>query len=780
MLVRSARVRSAPAVAASIAVWLSAATCGLQLVPLPPAILRLLSPGAHAVWFASDRAFGTNGAWHCLSLDPPGTEFALATAIVVALFYENSARVALGTRGRRQLAWSIAAAILLFDVVAVLHPLFGLDRLYGVYAPVHVAGAWETVILAPLLNPNHAAAVACVAPPLLMGALAESERGGLRLLAALGAALSGVVAILTLSRSGMYVLGFETLAMVGYALWRRSSGQHRQHRAVAAGVLVAATSVAGALYLALPLVRREATDFSLSKFQLPRLASKLLGAFPLAGIGRGAFASVFPAHQGDLPSRVRYTHAECWPVQFAVEFGIPIALAVVCLLAYALVSNSARILERPTTFGAVVALLGLAIHDLADFASEFIGVGILVAALLAIVTSAGSHHPEPMQVRETQRGWIPQAALALCLAMGATCKSWGRGLDDDTAALAQAWSARGLAGLSGEIAAAARRHPSEPYFPMLKGVQLIRGREAGPYFARAEALGPGWAMNHFWFARWFAGQGRQGQAWAEFREASRLDPSLAPAVIGELIALGAPIDDLISVAPKTEALEGAAVELARSGRAADAASLDERVLLWNPGAIGARIRQIDRAKAAGQVELAKTRAEQLLLEFPLEDRAVIMAAHIQPDPLQAEKLLQEGLERVPESLNLLQEVINLRGRRLGVEAVTVELAALMRQLSASGGPPELPHVLSAQIEIARKRPGSAVARFLDAASVAVTPRGYLEEAARLAEDSGQLGVAEATWRRLADLYPQEPAYAEALARVNRAVFQRALAPTPPN
>jgi hypothetical protein len=776
---RTSRERSPGAKWASAGLWLAVGASCVQLVPLPPSVLAAISPHAHAIWSASAAEFGFPLGWRPLTLDPPATEFCLATSICVAFAFEAFSRASSGADGRRNLAIAASSAVLIMCVVALLHQYFGIDRLYGVYEPKH-SGALESGVLAPLLNPNHAAAAAGVAPPLLLGVFAETNKAGYKLLALAGAAFAGSLAVLTLSRGGMIVLALELLAMLALLLIRRSTRQKNAQRGsrwggLAGVVVVACLSVGGALHLASPFVAREAGNRDVSKLQIPLQALQLVRDFRWTGAGRGAFGSVFPAYGAGLGGgHVRFTHVENWPVQILADFGVPVTVALAVLFLAAIALSARRLLERPTTAGATVALGGLVVHDLADFSMDFLGVALLAAALLAMATSGGTHRIDATVDRRSPARSGALVAIAAACAVGVGAKSWNRGLDDETAFLAQLWAARGLRDLDAAVATAAARHPAEPYFPMLRGVQLLDSPEGGPHLARAESLAPNWAMTHFWIAQWFARAGRTGQAWAEFREARRLDPSLTDAVMRAMVRLGAPIDDVVTVAVDARAMELAAAELDKAGRAKDGPLLDERILILHPESTGARMREIRRDAETGRSAVALEKARQLLAAHPELPDVVLLAASLEPDAQAAEKILEDGLARSAGDRELLRALILRRGKRLGLGAVEKELDALRSTLSSAGGGVELPYLLESEIELAAGRPGSAVAKLLDAASIAQDPAPILERAARIAETAGELGVCESVWRRLTDLYPASKTYSVELERVHRLALQRAL------
>lgn len=772
------RARGGAASTASIALWLMAAVPLVQLLPVPNALLRILSPQAAAAWGSTDAAFSASSSWHPISLDPPGTTFMLATAVGIACFFDGASHAATAREARRRISLGIGVAVLAFDGVALLHSLFGLERLYGLYAP-HDFGSHGPAFLTPLLNANHAAAVACVAPPLLLGLLTDSSSLTERISYGAGAALSGAVAILTLSRGGMCVLAFELAAMAALSVAQKR-GERRGSRGIVLGAaLTGAVSVGAALYVALPMVLREAGDRSYSKLEVPRAAARMIRGFWLTGCGRGAFTTVFPAYQGELAPASRFTHVESWPIQLVVDMGLVVSIAVAALLGYALVRTSFRAIAQPVTRGALVALVGLGLHDLADFSMEFIGVGVIAAALLALVTSCGSASTPPdsrSQKHASGLRWLSPRGAALAVAFALATADLGHDVDDEAATLARAWSTGKLGESFASIRDSALRHPAEPYFAMLRGVQLLSSPEAGAHLARAIRLGPGRPQTHFWLGRWFASLGRQGQAWAEYRTAVRLDRGLTVPVLMEMIRVHAPVDDLVALSSEPWSLEGAALELARLGREDDAQALDVRILMRDPAAAGARLREIERDRAGGRAAQALRRARALVQELPREPRAYLTLARIEPDTVTAETVLVEGLRHCEADPLLLEHLVRRRGGRLGLEAVSAELQQLREVLAASGEGPERAHVAEAEAEIARGRPGFAVPHLLDAAATATHPEPYLERAASLAEESQQLGVAESIWRRLAEREPANTRYKDGLERLRRASFDRVMRP----
>jgi tetratricopeptide (TPR) repeat protein len=771
----STRTPSTPTRLVSVALWFAVGVCILQLVPLPSGLHRVLSPESWRLWREAAVAFGDDVGWRPLTMDPAGTAFAAATAIGVAIYFGDVSRVASGHDGRRGVASALAFAVVVFDVIALLHPIFGVEKLYGVYTPQSVAIA-EAKVLAPLLNPNHAAAVACVGPPLLIGLAMDDESEVRRFLLFLAAALSGAVAVLTLSRGGIAVFIAEILLMSAIAYARRGR-RNRNVRLVLGGVLALAGSIGAASYVALPAVLKEASDHDVSKLEIPRRALHAVGDFARTGIGRGAFSSVFPSYQGDLGSRQRFTHVENWPVQLIVELGVPCALVVVGLVLFAVARSSVRALDRGASVGALVALLGLIAHDLADFSMEFLATGLVATTLLAIVTSSGTTGLRRPEDGAATRRWRPEKLLLTALAVALAAKDFGHSVEEDASAVASAWSAGALAYESPELRRAGLRHPTDPYFSMARAALDMRSPAAGALFARAVRLGPGRAQTHFWFARWFAMMGRRGQAWAEYREAMRLDQELGGAVLVDMVAQGAPTADILSASNSPESLDRAANELIRLGRNEQAAALDGEIVERFPNAVAARLREIQRAAQSGDVGLARARAERMVAVLPNEPRGHLTLSRLQPSEQAAQAALERGIQLVPEDADLLLELIRRRGTVSGLAAVATQVEQVSAVLARRGEGLERLHAVEALVEEARGNAPGAVKRLLDAASVSSQPRAHLEAAARLADRTGQYDVAELTWRRLAELVPADASYAENAARSRKQARERLALPS---
>lgn len=733
----------------------------LQLVPLPPSVLRLVSPNAAKIWEGSDALLGQIGRWRPITLDVAETAFMAVTAIAVLSFFVVCLRHACAPGGPRSLVVACALVVVVFDLVALTHELVGTVRVYGVFDQVTQGAGGRMPIVTPLMNANHAAALSCAGPPLLIGLMMEARSMPKKILALVGAVISAAVAIMAFSRGGFAVLAIEGVALIAYRVLRPGNLRSRAVGAVLGGATIVAAAV-GALYIAGDAVLQEAHDTNVDKIRLFGRAMTVVPHFPMVGIGRGAFGSVLSAYEGDIAAGLRFTHVECSPIQLAVDLGLPVAVLFVAAIGWTVIRSVSSTLSKPSLFGALLSLIGLTIHDLADFSMEFAGVGMFAAALLATVVSTRCPRQAPTPVSAARKSaiWalLPVGALLIVLR-----PQWRHGLDDDCKYVAAEWSAGRLADAQALINAGMGRHPAEPYFPMANGVRVLASLDAAPFLLRAVELGPQRAQAHYWLGRWFLLAGRRGQAWAEFREAVRLAPSFRSRVFDDMMAASAPLEDLEAATATEEDLEFVAARLAAYGRSSEIERLDDDLMHLHPPAVSARLRVIDRLLANRDVLGARAAARALLAVAPSDPRAYLASAKT-TEGEEREQIIEDGLAMCGDVPELLETLVRERGSRLGLSAIAPLLDRLRLACSQRGQIDRF-YAIEAQVALARNETAAAVGYWLQAASAAPDGDTYLRAAAQAAAAGGQLDMARALYKRLITLHPEDSALRAALSQL---------------
>ncbi len=344
----------------------------LQVIPLPPVLLGILSPRAAYFYAASDL-----GGWRPLSLSLPETLYSLmrlGTLLLFALMLQRT------IEGERREWRSLVTDTIIVTAVAV----FAL----GVFLKMAGVTTWLGALLrGPLLihptliNMNHAAAFFGVAALLALARAVDADlaRGKVFYGALFFVLFLGI--IMTLSRGG--ILAF-VLSLVLFFILRRLTD-----RKMSGGVVLAAFAV-----LAVVIAFYVGYHFIITEFDMdrPDYFDKLavLGTvrdyvadFWLTGSGLGSFMHVYPFYQGD--PGLFFTQLENEPVQLVLEQGVLVALVVSVFLVWFFVKYNRGARCR---CGAAAALLFLAMHNTLDFNLHTLAV--LFPAVAVYLMASGS------------------------------------------------------------------------------------------------------------------------------------------------------------------------------------------------------------------------------------------------------------------------------------------------------------------------------------------------------------------------------------------------------
>jgi tetratricopeptide (TPR) repeat protein len=479
-----------------------------QLVPLPPALHRLLAPGSHTVWHPADALLaGVLGASaRPVSVDPVTTLAALALTGGLALLALLSAPALARPRAALRAAAVVAACGFALSAYAIwARARFG-KLLYGQIAVPTVAP------FGPFVSKNHFAGWSVMAALLVTGlalGLADAARrrgrdwtadaraGGviLALVATLAMALASLA---SQSRGGAMALAAGAACLLALRLLGRASA-----RGALLPTLVP-TLVLGAILIG--LVPQEAHErmrsLSGASFRLDTWKDtlRLAASSPVVGHGLGAFHDAYPRFKrGHGFERVE--HAENDYLETLAEtglLGLGLALGGFVLL----ISSAGRgggdaagSLVRGIGQGATAALAALAVHSAVDFNLRIPSNAALAALAAAALAAAAGARPRPL-ARPLAAG-LALCALALAAATARLSdRPWLAARAELQAAVAATTPAvrrlrleRAEAALSGVL----RRRPAHAEsWLMLAGTHRALGRPAtAAAFARhALALDP--------------------------------------------------------------------------------------------------------------------------------------------------------------------------------------------------------------------------------------------------------------------------------------------------
>lgn len=511
----------------------------LQSIPLPGAIVSLVSPGATDVWSRALAPQGEVGrAWVPVSLDPGATVIEAWKWFVYGCVFLGSAIVA----ARRGAAWGatlVFAAGGAAALTTIVHGLAGATKVFGLYQPRFAAAPWH---VGPLLNPNNLCGYLNLAALCGAGLLLTRRPVVPRWVCALGVAAIIGVAATSASRAGIVSLAVGLVALAVLAI-RASANDRRGARPRALGWLLGSSVLGGSIFALLggtTAVWQELYDRDLSKLAMAQWARPMIGQFPWLGVGRGAFESAFQAYRTG-PGYTVFAHAESFPAQWIAEWGVPIGIATLAAVVYFFRPSALGVRRDLVAAGIWCGAAALALQNLVDLAFEVPGVAIAVTAALGTAWGArrARETPNAATVRahpESRLGAAWPVVGAGLLLMGMAWRHAWTDVATERRALHErygdgAWikSADERAAFRRDLRAAMLRHPAEPYFPLL-GALIAAGTKDDnpmPWVARALERGPDNARTHLLLADVLAARGHVEQALMQLRLAVERDDGLA-------------------------------------------------------------------------------------------------------------------------------------------------------------------------------------------------------------------------------------------------------------
>ncbi len=442
----------------------------LSAVPLPSALLGLLSPLADGVQQGFARAAGQDAGFAPWSLDAVSSLRLARRLAIYALVFLLA--VPLGRRPdtlRHVLrAFGVLAAA--FAGIAGLNVLAGDGTILGLFrphTPLYVGAS-------TLVNPNHAAALLGLTLPVTVGLFAttKSRRG----LIGWGASALAQLAQLLLTPSGNALVAplFLAALFAFFALRQKQLGSERRRtpRSGRAALLMGLAVVVGLVVVQAAYEPFLAVATEALRFDKVRLLGSSLALIPLSpwvGVGPGAFLF---AHGAFGPaSGFALTAAESLPIQVLLDFGVPAGLLLLALGAAGLVQVARRAHADRLLTGLAVALLGFVVHELADFAVNLPGPGAVFFALFGLGVGAVAPETGRLALRRVRVRWM---ALLLVVVTGLGALGGWLGEDVLPRRAGLAWSPR-----SGEpapvpaddLAAAGRFYPLDGRIWMRLGLQ---------------------------------------------------------------------------------------------------------------------------------------------------------------------------------------------------------------------------------------------------------------------------------------------------------------------
>jgi tetratricopeptide (TPR) repeat protein len=660
---------------------------GVQLLPLPEAVLAWIAPERHALMLDNAAALGNPPArFSSLSYDPPATWLELAKLAGYLCFAYTCTRVAGSARGRVWLARAVAVLGVVMALIALLHHAFSLRELFGLYRPE----APTSTYLAPLLNENHLAGFLAMTVPLSIGLLLASD-GLARLCWGAGAALCTGTSLLVQSRGAALALAVGLALMVVLSWWRARRMEDGMDtdkarpvdlsKAIPAGVVVAcavvllATITAGGVRDELARTSVDELSAGDSKLGVWRAGAELAAANRYTGVGRGAFEFAFTRyHHSGLET---YSHVENEYLQMLVDWGLPGTALLALIMLWVGLASLRHFRRSPVEVGALCGLAVLGLHSFVDFGLELPGVALSAIAMTAILLPEKPARAEAGVRRKRAVALVAVLAAALVIAVVASSPV-ARSARAEGDALAELLDSAEVP--DDDVIAAGRRafarHPSD-YLLAARLAQAYYYRKRDPKALavqnRALALNPKHAGLHVFTAKMLIAGNRPEQALIEFSLA--LHYTLQPGPI---------LDQLLAWFPEPErAARGIPISRER------VPVVINRLITMGRADVALAYAGLAAEELAGDAEVLVTLAE-LALQLDKLDLALASSerAYNQRGLPKDELIFARALMRDKQSERALEVVTRAIGHAEEYGQVDVRMYELMTRAELEVGQPE--------------------------------------------------------------------------------------------
>ena len=387
---------------------------GFQVLPLPAAIVRLLSPGAYAFRKLYDPGFARM-KFMTLSVAPSRTlEAGLDLLAYVLLGFLVLRTV---TRGRqvRTLLYVLAGS-------GAFQALYGLAELSARRPRILFYAKTFSLesVTGTFVNRSHLSGYLEMIVPLAVGLLIARmnlfsfgvkglrERAALMMSQGVAANLLLAAAVVVMSagivrsnsRAGLVVLATSFFLFVGLAVLAVGRVRYRDLRVrnfIRATVLVV---LAAALYVGVGATIQRFSLDNLLHEDRPLYWANAMGIvrdFPLFGTGLGTFAAAYPAYEkrGGPEMLLAHAHndyleavAELGLVGACLLLGLVLVLAVRAYLAWRERRNPEA---KGIALGGIVALAGAGVHAVTDFNLHIPANAVLFAVVLSL-TFVSAHY----------------------------------------------------------------------------------------------------------------------------------------------------------------------------------------------------------------------------------------------------------------------------------------------------------------------------------------------------------------------------------------------------
>jgi tetratricopeptide (TPR) repeat protein len=478
----------------------------LQLIPLWPSLLKILTPQGH--YFHLIEGSGARP----LTMSVPDTLYSTMRIAVLIFFSIIIAKtVYLGKKLWKQTVIDtiIFLSTAVIFISAALRIVNAKSWLYG---NLRSPG----FLLEPILiNPNHAAAFFGISALLALTSIYSTDFGRKKIFYGSLFFLHSIAVAATLSRGGILAFAVSLI----FFIFMKKAGSYEKEGAKFYFSIIFFLLAAGVVFHTGYALLEKEFDFKregyFSKIEEIKTVREYAADFIITGSGMGSFSKVYPHYQDD-PER-RFTELENEPLQFILENGIFAAFAVFFILVWLIVKGKR---DSKRNSGLISVLIFVLMHNTVDFNLHNFSTLFPVIAVLVLVV-------EPVELTGFKRMFLLSASIAVILLIFLTLSTE---------------KGRKMAGYSenysyGELI---YNYPADYSVPMYKAIEKLNSSataemsSAGQYTSAAMSKAPRYYFTHYIAGNYMLRLGSVEQALVFYRKSVELSSDKYPVILRKI------------------------------------------------------------------------------------------------------------------------------------------------------------------------------------------------------------------------------------------------------
>jgi O-antigen ligase len=380
----------------------------LQLLPLPPGMVRLFSPGSYALYMDSVW-LGRPGQWVSLSINKKAALAELLRFASYAGIYVLTVQLHAHARVFRRTVTVLAVFGPVLAFFAIIQHLLPNNRIYWMRELTQGG-----TLFGPYVNRNHYAGLMGMIFPVIMSlflyyrprrdhasfrerlvGIFTRPQSNVSMLLGFSAVLTAASIFLCLSRGGIASLAMS-LIFLGLLL-RKRSGMGRRGLLLASTIIVILYAVGwfgwGPVFERFQSIRNSQGEIAELRLDLWKDSLNIVRDFPLTGTGFGSYINIYPSYR-TIDSEGIADHAHNDYIELLTNGGVISMLLLFWFIAAVAVRSYRAFQRRRDPYslflysGILTGIFSILLHGVTDFNMQIGANGLYLFLMLGMAVSA--------------------------------------------------------------------------------------------------------------------------------------------------------------------------------------------------------------------------------------------------------------------------------------------------------------------------------------------------------------------------------------------------------